>query len=58
VVFALKLRKKHRKTSVMVAGECQLAKRIQNKAYMSIRIHKHKTTYHMIEVPSILGTAG
>jgi hypothetical protein len=39
--FALQLRKKHEKTSVRVAGECQLAKHIQNRACMSIRIHKH-----------------
>ena len=33
--------KKHGKTVVRVAGECQLAKNIQNRAYLSIRIHKH-----------------
>jgi hypothetical protein len=32
--------KKHGKTSVRVVGECQLAKNIQNRTYMSIRIHK------------------
>jgi hypothetical protein len=35
------MRKKHGKTSVRVVGECQMAKNIQNRAYMSIRIHKH-----------------
>jgi len=30
VAFALQPRKKHGKTSVRVAGECQLAKNIQN----------------------------
>ena len=40
LAFALQLGKKHRKTSVRVAGECQLAKSIQNRAYLSIRIHK------------------
>jgi len=39
--FALQLRKKHGKTSVRIAGECQLAKSIQNRAYLSIRIHKY-----------------
>jgi hypothetical protein len=38
LAFALQLRKKHGKTSVRVAGECQLAKSIQNRAYLSIRI--------------------
>jgi len=38
---ALQMRKKHGKTSVRVAGECQLAKNIQNRAYLSIKIHKH-----------------
>jgi cyclopropane fatty-acyl-phospholipid synthase-like methyltransferase len=32
---------KHLKTSVRAAGECQLAKSIKNRAYLSIRIHKH-----------------
>jgi len=44
VAFALQLRKKHRKTSVRVAGESQLAqekKNIQNRAYITIRIPKH-----------------
>jgi len=31
--------KARKKTSVRVAGECQLAKNIRNRAYMSIRIH-------------------
>jgi len=39
LAFALQLRKKHAKTSVRVAGECQLEKNIQNREYMSIRIH-------------------
>jgi hypothetical protein len=42
--FALKLRKRHGKTSVRVAEECQLARRkqnIQNRTYITIRIHKH-----------------
>jgi len=41
MAFALQLRKKHGKPSVRVAREFQLAKNIQNRAYMSIRIHKH-----------------
>jgi len=32
---------KARKNSVRVAGECQLKKDIHNRAYLSIRIHKH-----------------
>jgi len=42
LAFALQLRKKHGKTSVRVAGECQLARRkqnIQNRTYITIRIH-------------------
>ena len=42
--FALKLRKKHGKTSVRVAEGCQLARwkqNIQNRTYITIRIHKH-----------------
>jgi hypothetical protein len=39
--FALQLRKKHGKSSVRVAGECQLAKSIQKRAYLLIRIYKH-----------------
>jgi hypothetical protein len=45
LAFALQLRKKHGKTSVRVAEECQLAgwkQNIQNRTYISIRIHKHK----------------
>jgi hypothetical protein len=30
LAFALQLRKKHGKTSVRVAGECQLVKNVQN----------------------------
>ena len=37
LAFVLQLRKKHGKPSVRVAGECQLAKSIQNRAYLSIR---------------------
>jgi hypothetical protein len=33
--------KKHGKTSVRLARKCQLAKSTQNRAYLSIRIHKH-----------------
>jgi len=42
LAFALQLRKKHGKTSVRVAKECQLAQwkqNIQNRTYISIRIH-------------------
>jgi len=42
LAFALKLRKKHGKTSVRVAVECQLARwkqNIQNRTYITIRIH-------------------
>jgi predicted HTH transcriptional regulator len=35
------MRKKHGKTSLRVAGKCQLAKNIQNRAYLSIKIHKY-----------------
>ena len=44
LAFALQLRKKHGKTSVRVAEECQLAQwkqKIQNRTYVTIRIHKH-----------------
>jgi len=44
VAFALHLRKKQGKTSDRVAEECQLARckqNIQNRAYITIRIHKH-----------------
>jgi len=44
LAFALQLRKKHGKTSVRVAGECQLARwkqNIQNRTYITIRLHKH-----------------
>ena len=47
LAFALQLRKKHGKTSVRVAEECQLAwwkQSIQNRAYITIRIHKHNNT--------------
>jgi hypothetical protein len=37
------MKKKHGKTSVRVAGKCQLANSIQNRAYISIRIHEHKS---------------
>ena len=42
LAFALQLRKKHGKTSVRVAKECQLAQRkqnAQNTAYITITIH-------------------
>jgi hypothetical protein len=39
--ICLTTEEKHGETSVRVAGECQLAKSMQNRAYMSIRIHKH-----------------
>ena len=45
LAFALQLRKKHGKTSVRVVEECHLARRkenIQNRRYITIRIHKHK----------------
>ena len=44
LAFALQLRKKYGKTSVRVVGECQLARwkqNIQNRAHITIRIHKH-----------------
>jgi hypothetical protein len=43
LAFALQLRKKHGKTSVRVAEECQLAwwkQNTQNRTYVTIRIHK------------------
>jgi hypothetical protein len=42
LAFELQLRKKHGKTSVRVAEECQLAQskeNIQNRAHIIIRIH-------------------
>jgi len=36
---------------VRVAGECQLAKSIQNRAYLSIRIHKHNKSLTVL--PSV-----
>jgi hypothetical protein len=42
------MRKKHGKSSVRVAGDCQLAKKIQNRANMSIRIYKHSDKYNKI----------
>jgi len=42
LAFALQLRKKHGKTSLRVAEECQLVRlkqNIQNSAYITIRIH-------------------
>jgi len=44
LAFGLQLRKKHWKTSVRVAEECQLAQwtqNIQNRTYITIRIYKH-----------------
>jgi hypothetical protein len=34
-------REKNTEKHVRVAGECQLAKNIQNRAYLPFRIHKH-----------------
>jgi hypothetical protein len=42
LAFALQLGQRHGKTSIRVAGECQFAKNIQNRAYISIRINKQK----------------
>jgi len=42
LAFALQMRKKHGKTSVRVAEECQLTRwkqNIQNRTYITIRIH-------------------
>jgi hypothetical protein len=42
LAFSFQLRKKHGKTSVRVAEECQLARlkqNIQNRTYITIRIH-------------------
>jgi hypothetical protein len=36
---------KARKTTFRVVGECQLAKSIQNRTNMSIKIHKHNKEY-------------
>jgi len=44
LAFASQLRKKHGKTSVRVAEECQLARwkqNIQNRTYITVRIHKY-----------------
>jgi hypothetical protein len=49
LAFALQLRKRHGKPSVRVAGECQLAKNIQNRAYMSMKIHEFKNTNTYLE---------
>ena len=51
LAFASQLRKKHGKTSVRVAEECQLARQkqdMQNRTYIIIMIHKHthKTKAH------------
>ena len=40
--------KKNVKTSVRVAGEFQLAKNIQNRTYISIRIHKRDNKNNMM----------
>jgi len=45
LAFALQLSKKHGKTSVRVAEECQLARwkqNVQNRTYITIGIHKGK----------------
>jgi len=42
LAYALQLRKKHGKTSIRVAEECQLARwkqNVQNRAYITIRKH-------------------
>jgi len=47
LTFALQVRKKHERTSVRVAEECQLARwkqNIQNRTYITIRIYKHNNT--------------
>ena len=52
LAFALQLREKHWKPSVRVAEECQLARwkqNIQNRAYIKIRIHKHKNINYNIQ---------
>ena len=52
LAFALQLRKKHGKTSDMVAEECQLARwkqNIQNRTYIKIRIHKHNNKIHNLQ---------
>jgi hypothetical protein len=54
LAFALQLREKHEKTSVRVAEVCQLARckqNIQNRAYITIRIHKHKNKIPYMELP-------
>ena len=48
LAFALQLTKKHGKTSVRVAQECQLSRgkqKIQNRTYITIRMHKHNNKY-------------
>jgi hypothetical protein len=53
LAFALQLRKKHGKPSVRVAEECQLARwkqNIQNRAYITIRIHKHNVFGILAEI--------
>ena len=64
VAFALQLRKKHGKTSVRVAEECQLARwkqNIQNRTYITIKIHKftklNKSSFHLRQV-SLTPTKG
>ena len=45
LAFVLQETKKHGKTSVKMAEECQLAQskqNIQNRTYITIRIHRHK----------------
>ena len=44
LAFAWQMRKKHGKTSVSVAEECQLARwkrNIQNRTYITMRMHEH-----------------
>jgi len=45
LAFALQVRKKHGKPLVRVAGECQLAKIVQNRAY--VRFQACATKYHV-----------
>jgi len=52
LAFALPLRKKHGKTSVRVAEECQLAwwkQNTQNREHITIRIHKYNNKNYRIK---------
>jgi hypothetical protein len=50
MTFALQLREEHGKTSVRVAGECRLAKSIENSVYLSIIIYKHTRIHKYIRI--------